>query len=106
MLPWIQCVSKRALMRNEEIDKAVAVQSITTHMVQKRLRWYAHVKRRSDSHIKRTVLGMEVQWVRPRGRPYLRGIYSVKIDIKTNELTDIYIIVGKGWRMALSMATQ
>ena len=67
MLPWIQCVSKRARMQNEDIEKAVAVQSITTHMVQKRLRWYVHdVKRRADSHMKRTVFGMEVEWVRPR----------------------------------------
>ena len=84
-----------------DIEKAVAVPSITTHMVQKRLRWYVHVKRRADSHIKRTVIGMEVEWVRPRGRPYLRCIYSVKRDIKKNGLTDVYIIDNKDWIMVL-----
>ena len=57
MLHWIH-------IRNEEIGQAGTVQPITTHLVQKRLRWYGHVRRRYDQ-----VLDMEVEGVRPRGRP-------------------------------------
>ena len=72
MLRWIQGVILRDHIRNEEIMEAATVQPITTHLMQKRLRWYGHVRRRDDSHMTRTVLDMEVESVRPRGRPKLR----------------------------------
>ena len=50
MLRWIQSVSLRDHIRNKEIRKAVTVQPITTHMMQKRLRWYGHARRRDDDH--------------------------------------------------------
>ena len=71
MLRWIQGVSLREHKRNEEIREAATVQPIATHLVQKRLRWYEHVRRRGESHITRTVLAMEVDGVSPRGRPTL-----------------------------------
>ena len=40
MLRWIQVVSPRDHIRNEEIRKAATFQAITTHLIQKRLRWY------------------------------------------------------------------
>ena len=72
MLRWIQGVSLRDHKTKEDIREAATVHSITTHLVQKRLRWYGHVKRRNDSHMTRTVLDMEVESVGPRGRPNLR----------------------------------
>ena len=72
MLRWTQGVSLRDHKRNEEIREAATVQPITTHLMQKRLRWYGHVRRRDESHITRTVLDTEVEGVRPTGRPQLR----------------------------------
>ena len=69
MLRWIQGVSLREHKRNEEIREAATVQPIATHLMQKRLRWYGHVRRRDESHI---VLDMVVEGVRQRGRPTLR----------------------------------
>ena len=46
MLRWIQGVSLREHNRNEEIREAATVQPISTHLMQKRLRWYGHVRRR------------------------------------------------------------
>ena len=66
MLRWIQGVSLREHKRNEKIREVAKVQPITTHLMQKRLRWYGHVRRRDDSHMIRTVLDMEVEGVRPR----------------------------------------
>ena len=53
--------------RNEEIREAATVQPRETHLMQKRLRWFGHVRRRDESHITRTVLDMEVEVVRSRG---------------------------------------
>ena len=87
MLRWIQGVSLRAHNRNEEIREAATVQPIATHLMQKRLRWYGHVRRRDESHTTRTVLDMVVEGVRPRGRPQLRYVDTIKRDIQ-NELAD------------------
>ena len=105
MLRWIQGVSLRELKRNEEIRKAATVQPIATHLMQKRLRWYGHVRRRDESHITRTVLDMEVEGVRPRGRPKLRYMDTIRRDIKKNALTDVNILNRKDWRLAVSGAT-
>ena len=92
-------------MRNEAIRKVATVQPITTHLMQKRLRWYGHVRRRYDSHITRTVLDMEVEDVRPRGRTKLKYVDTIRRDMKTNGLTDVNILDRNHWRMAVSRAT-
>ena len=105
MLRWIQGVSLREHKRNEEIREAATVQPIATHLMQKRLRWYGHVSRRDDSHMTRTVLDMVVEGVRPRGRPKLRYMDTIRRDIKKNALTDVNILDRKNWRLAVSRAT-
>ena len=105
MLRWIQCVSLREHKRNEEIRAAATVQPIATQLMQKRLRWYGHVRRRDESHTTRTVLEMEVECVRPRGRPKLRYMDTIRRDIKKNGLTDVNILNRKDWRLAVSRAT-
>ena len=105
MLRWIQGVSLRERKRNEEIREAATVQPITTHLIQKRLRWYGHVRRRYDGRMTRTVLDMEVEGVRPRGRPTLRYIDTTRRYMKKNWLTDINILDRNDWRMAISRAT-
>ena len=104
MLRWIQGVSLREHKINEEIREAATVQPIATHLMQKRLRWYGHVRRRDESHITRTVLDMEVEGVRPRVRPKLRYMDTIKRDIKKNGLTDVNILDRKDWRLAVSRA--
>ena len=64
-----------------------------------------HVGHRDDSHMKRTVLDMEVKGVRPRGRPTLGDMDTIKRDTKKNGLTDVNILDGKDWRMAVSRVT-
>ena len=77
----------------------------TTHLVQKRLRCYGHVRRRDESHMTRTVLDMEVEGVWPRRRPKLRYMDTIRRDMKKNVLTDINILDLNDWRMAVSRAT-
>ena len=66
MLRWMQGVSLRDHIRSEEIRAAETVQPIATHLMQRRLRWYGHVRCRDESHPTRTVLNMMVEGVRPR----------------------------------------
>ena len=102
MLRWIQGVSLRDHIRNEEIREAATVQPITTHLMQKRL----YVRRRDDSHdMTRTVLDMGVEGVRPRGRPKLRYMDTIRRDMKKNGPTDINILDRNDCRMGVSRAT-
>ena len=66
MLLWIQGVSLREHNINEEIREAATVQPIATHLTQKRLRRYGHVRRIDECHTTRTVLDMVVESVRYR----------------------------------------
>ena len=66
ILRCIQGVSLREHKRNEEIRETATVQPIATHLMQKRLRWYVHVRRRDECHTTRTVLDMVVEGVRAR----------------------------------------
>ena len=105
LLRWIQGVSLREHKRNEEIEEAATVQPVATHLMQKRLRWYGHVRRRDESHTTGTVLDMVVEDVRPIGRPTLRYMDTIWRDIKMNGLTDVNILDRKNWRLADSRAT-
>ena len=58
MLRWIQGLSLREHNRNEEIREAATVQPIATHLMQKRLRRYGHVRRIYECHTTITVLDM------------------------------------------------
>ena len=53
MVRWIQCVSLRDHIRNEEIRKAATVHQITKHLMQKRLRlvWTCETQRSSSSFV-------------------------------------------------------
>ena len=105
ILRWIEGVSLRDHIRKYDIRKAVTVQPITTHLVQKRLPWYGHVSHRDGSHVTRTVLDMVVEGVRPRGRPKWRYMVTIRIDMKKNGLTDVNILDSNDWGMAVSRAT-
>ena len=52
-----------------------------------------------------TVPYMEVEGVRPRGRPTLRYTDTIRRDQKKNELTHVNILDRNDWRIAVSRAT-
>ena len=105
MLRCIQGASLREHIRSEEIREAATVQPITTHLMQKRVRWYGHVRRRDDSHMTKIVLNMEVEGVRPRGRTKLGYMDTIRRDMTKNWLTDVNILDRNDWSMVVSRAT-
>ena len=52
----------------------------------------------------RTVLDMEIEGVRPRGRPTFRYMDTIRRDMKKNWLTHVNSLDSKDWRMAVSRA--
>ena len=102
---WIQGVSLREHKRNEDIREAATVQPITTHLMQKRLRWYGHVSRRDDSHYDQKSAGhggRRCETAR-KTKITIHGLDTIRRDIKKNALTDVNILDRKNWRLAVSM---
>ena len=46
-------------------------------------------------------MDMEVECVRPRGRPKLRYMDTIRRDMKKNGLTHVNILDRNDWRMAI-----
>ncbi|KAK6749218.1 hypothetical protein RB195_001675 [Necator americanus] len=50
-------------------------------MKEARLRWFGHVLRREEDSVAKTALKLDVSGVRPRGRPKIRWLDHVKLDM-------------------------
>ena len=53
----------------EEVRRRCGVKDIMDVLKRNRLRWYGHVRRRGNDHVLSKAAEMEVEGVRPRGRP-------------------------------------
>ena len=51
------------------------------------------------------MLDMEIKGVRPRGRPNLRYVDTIREHTIKNGLTGVNILDSKDWRMSVSRAT-
>ena len=69
MLRHMASVRWEDRVSNDEVRRRCGVENIIDILRRSRLRWYGHVKRREDDHILRRALDMDVEGVRPRGRP-------------------------------------
>ena len=74
-------------IRNEDIRERVGVAPIVEKMVESRLRWFRHVRRRPIEHPVRRVDEMEDgQRAKGRGRPKKTIHEMVKRDLHVNDL--------------------
>ena len=54
-----------------------------------RLRWYGHVMRKQDEDWVKKYISMEVDGMKPRGRPKLTWMDTVKSDMDRMDLTPV-----------------
>ncbi|KAK6748663.1 hypothetical protein RB195_001338 [Necator americanus] len=82
MLRWTIGVTLKEKVSNDTVRSIFGVVPITEKMKEARLRWFGHVLRREeDSVAKKTALKLDVSGVRPRGRPKIRWLDYVKLDM-------------------------
>jgi hypothetical protein len=68
---------------NDDIRDRLGVAPIEKKLVQRRLRWFGHVQRRSSEALVRCgVLGRDINMRRRRGRPKLTWEEAIKRDLK------------------------
>ena len=84
MLRWILGVSLKDKIRNDEIRRRCGVLSIAEKVREARLRWCGHVMRRSEEESIRSIMKLNIEGNRGRGRPKKRWLDCVKEDLDEN----------------------
>ncbi|XP_050534488.1 uncharacterized protein LOC126901782 [Daktulosphaira vitifoliae] len=87
MLSWMSGVTREDRIRNEHIRGSIDVTSIVDKMRENRLRWFGHVMRREELEAIRTVIAMNVEGRRGRGRPKKRWKDANECDMRTADVS-------------------
>ena len=82
MLRWTIGVTRLDRIRTEVVRERLGVAPIVDKMRESRLRWLGHVERRENDSVINTARNLNVEGVRPRGRPKLRWKDTVEKDMK------------------------
>ncbi|KAK6740367.1 hypothetical protein RB195_008685 [Necator americanus] len=81
MLRWTIGATLKEKVSNDTVRSIFGVVPITEKMKDARLRWFGHVLRREEDSVAKTALKLDVSGVRPRGRPNIRWLDRVKLDM-------------------------
>ncbi len=72
-------VTRMDQVRNEEVRRRTGiVKELAERAEQGVLRWFGHVERMEEKHFVKKVTRSDVRGIRPRGRPRMRWLESVK----------------------------
>ena len=81
-------VTRRDRIRNEEIRRRTGVgRELAGRADQSRLRWFGHIERMEDDRLVKKIYKSEARGVRPRGRPQLGWMDSVKKSLNDLRLS-------------------
>ncbi|KAK6743463.1 hypothetical protein RB195_010616 [Necator americanus] len=81
MLRWTMGVTLREKVSNDTVRSIFGVVPITEKMKEARMRWFGHVLQREEGSVAKTALKLDVSGVRPRGKPKIRWLDRVKLDM-------------------------
>ncbi|GJZ69363.1 hypothetical protein Tco_0632913 [Tanacetum coccineum] len=102
MLRWTCGKTLRDIIPNEVYRAQLEVETIINKMREGRLRWFGHVRRRSQSAPVRRVKDLVVDGMRRRGRPKLKWEDRVKQDMKELLLSEDMTSDRIAWRAIIS----
>lgn len=89
-------VTRRDRMRNEDIRNRVGEEPLIDEIEKRRLKWYGHMKRMSDSRLPKMMHEREMEGSRARGRPRRRWIGGVMEAVERRE-ADWGSVVRERW---------
>ncbi|KAK6763276.1 hypothetical protein RB195_023837 [Necator americanus] len=81
MLRWTIDVMLKEKVSNDTVRSIFGVVPITEKMKEARLRWFGHVLRREEDSVAQIALKLDVSGVGPRGRPKIRWLDRMKLDM-------------------------
>ena len=82
ILRYMSGVYLRDRVRSEEVARRHGVDEVEVVMRERTLRWFDHVSRREKDDSIRTVMDLEVDGRRPRGRPKKTWKKTVEEDMR------------------------
>ena len=95
---WIHGIRLLDHRKSVEIRKRAKVKPIVAHVINRRLSWYGHIRRRDTEDITRMVLETtDIPGKRPRGRPRIRWMDNIRRDMKIYGLDDQMTEDRKVW---------
>ena len=83
MLRWMCRVTEKDKIRNEHVRGSVKVALVTKKITEKRLTWYAHVKKTDEGHMVRRMLDALVPGKRQRKSENQMGRFMCKRDMES-----------------------
>lgn len=104
MLSWMSGVTREDRIRNEHIRGSIGVASIVDKMTENRLRLFSHGMRKEESKAVRTVIEMNVEGRRDRGRPKKRWRDAIECDLRTADVSVEDVGDRVKWKLRIRMA--
>jgi len=105
MLRWMSGKTRHDRIRNDTIRERVGVAPIVEKLVENRLRWFGHVKRRLVDTVVRRVDQMEEnQAKRGSVRPRKTIRETIRKDLEVNELDPNLVYDRTLWRHLIHVA--
>ncbi|KAL6584819.1 hypothetical protein OROMI_004108 [Orobanche minor] len=99
MLRWMCGHTKKDRLRNEVIREKVRVASIEDKMMENRLRWFGHVRRRPvDAPVRRLESWGTSNIVKGRGRPKKTWIKLIENDMRFRGIRESMAMERQIWR--------
>ena len=91
-------VTRLDKIRNTRIRGTAHTDKILEEIRESRLRWYRHVMRREEDHVRKRMLEMEPPGKRRRGRPARRYMDGIKEDMEMKGLRKEMANDRETWR--------
>ncbi|XP_050541046.1 uncharacterized protein LOC126905416 [Daktulosphaira vitifoliae] len=88
ILRWLSGMTRKDRIRDEHIRGSKGVASIVDKMTENRLRLFSHVMRREESEAVRTVIEMNFEGRRDRGRPKKIWRDAIECKLRTADVGD------------------
>ena len=98
LLRYMAGVSLRDRVRSEEVASRCCVDEVEIVMRERRLRWFGHVRRRDEDDPIRSVMDLEVDGGRPRGRPKKTWKKTVEEDMRRVGVREEHALDRGRWR--------
>ena len=79
---WALGLIRKDKIRNEYVRATAKIAKLGDKLLNARLRWYGHVKRKEEDYVAKRMMEMEVPGIRKRGRPKRRWMDLMREDME------------------------
>ena len=105
MLRYMSGVSLKDNFPSTEVARRCGLRPLEDLLVERRLRWFGHVKRRCEESALGSVLRLNVGGTRPRGRPRKTWFENIKEDMASKGMREEDAFDRDRWRNLIKRPT-